>query len=85
MIAMDGLLNSSLLSDLSRFLRNPVIRIESAPAVEIVALQNQVQELQRKLEESELKYDKLLISYREEVHRVLHLQDICKSHRISWR
>lgn len=85
MTGMDVLQSSSLLSDLSRFLRNPVIRIESAPAVEIVALQNQLQDLQLKLDESDKKYDKLLISYREEVHRCLHLQDLCKAHGIRWR
>lgn len=85
MTGTDVLLSSSLLSDLSRFLAHPVIKIESVPAEEIVVLQARIQQLENEKVELERKYDKLFFLYRSEVDINLRLQDVCKANGIKWR
>lgn len=83
MIVMVGLRNSSLLSDLSAFLRNPVIRI--MPSEEVAALQIQLQDLQKKYDDLQLENKRLTSLYGQEVNRCLVLEDFCRSKGLSWR
>lgn len=83
MTGMADLLSSSLASDLSAFLRNPVIKL--MPADEVAALQIQLRDLQQKYDALSLEYKQLLSRYGDEVNRCMALQDLCRHHSISWR
>ena len=85
MTDMDVRLVSQLLSDLSNFLRNPVIRIESTPSDDIHALRDELEKARKEKEQAEFKYEQLVVQYGNEVTRVLRLQDLCKEYHIKWR
>lgn len=74
---------SSLLSDLSGFLRNPVIKIMHSD--EVAALQFQLQELQKQYDKLAAENDQLFCKYRNELNFSMHLQDICRANGIKWR
>lgn len=85
MIDMDARLVSQLLSDLSSWLRNPVVRIETTSSDDIIALRNELDEARKAKEQADFRYDQLVVQYGNEVNRVLHLQDLCKEYHIKWR
>lgn len=83
MIATDVQIASSVLSDLSVFLRNPVIKI--SPTDEVCDLRSELSALQEKYDKLAAEYDKLLCRYRDELNFNMRLQDICKSNGVKWR
>lgn len=85
MIDMDGRLVSQLLSDLSSWLRNPVVRIETTSSDDIIALRNELEEARKAKDQADFRYDQLVVQYGNEVNRVLYLQDLCKEYHIKWR
>lgn len=56
MTEMDNLRKSSLITELVRFLRKPVIKLELMPSEEVAALQLQIQDLQLELEKERKRY-----------------------------
>lgn len=82
---MESRLNSSLLSDLSRFLRNPVIKVELCPSDEVAALQLQITDLMSALDQERVKYSVLEVKYADEVGRCLHYEDLLRYHSIKFR
>lgn len=82
---MESRLNSSLLSDLSRFLRNPVIKVELCPSDEVAALQLQITDLMSALDQERVKYSVLEVKYADEVGRSLHYEDLLRYHNIKFR
>lgn len=76
----DGL---SLLSRLSDFLADPVIKIQHSD--EVVSLQVELADLQNRYDDLMQQYEKLAALYRQEVTRCLHMQDLCRENGIKWR
>lgn len=74
-----------LLSKLSSFLENPVIKLETAPTQEIVILQQQLKAMQLENDELRMEIKKMETRYADEVNRNLHLEDICRAHDFNWR
>jgi len=83
MIAMENLLSSPLLADLSAFLRDPVIKLQHSE--EMAALQVQVADLQHENQQLRIENEQLLAKYRDELFRAMALQDLCRSNGIKWR
>lgn len=81
--AMDVRTSSTLLGDLSAFLRNPEIRLSWADEVE--SLRSRLAELQKDYDELKQEYVRVSDNYRDLMFRCLDLQDILRSHGIKWR
>lgn len=72
-----------VLSDLARFLRNPVIKLE--PSDRVRELQDQIDELRLEKDKLQLQYDRLLSVYQDEMNRVFVLQDLCRENGLKVR
>lgn len=85
MIDTESLLSSSLSSELVRFLRKPVIKLEMMPSDEVYALQIQVQSLQQQLEDQKKRYKTLEVLYGREVSLNCYYEDLFRLHGIRFR
>lgn len=85
MIDTESLLSSSLSSELVRFLRKPVIKLEMMPSEEVAALQIQVQSLMQQLEDQKKRYQALELRYGREVMLNCHYEDLFRAHGIRFR
>lgn len=81
----ESLLSSNLSSELIRFLRKPVIKLELMPSEEVAALQIQIQDLMKQMEEQKKRYDALEIRYGREVSLNCHYEDLFRQHGIRFR
>lgn len=77
--------SSLLLSNLSQFLANPVIKIETCSSEEIVVLQEQLKALQAEHEKLLSEHNLLVAKYGSEVHLNLRMQDLFRKNGIKWR
>lgn len=80
MIDTDGL---RLLSQLSNFLDNPVIKLEHSD--EVLSLRSHIADLQRLNDDLQKQYESIVSKYRQEVDLCLRLQDTLREHGIKWR
>lgn len=72
-----------LLSRLSDFLENPVVRLEHSDQIE--SLRSHITDLQSINDDLAKQYEKIVSTYRQEVELNLRLQDLLKEHGIKWR
>lgn len=76
---------SVLATEVVRFLRKPVIRLEMMQGDEVYALQLQVQSLQQQLEDERKRYKALEIRYGREVGLNCQYEDLFRLHGIKFR
>ena len=85
MTDMDGLLILLFASKLTNFLNDPVIRVEFTPSEEVSALKQQVQSLEKAYDTLQIKYQRLVSQYGDEVNRCLFLEDFCRANGLKIR
>lgn len=76
---------SVLATEVVRFLRKPVVRLEMMQGDEVYALQLQVQSLQQQLEDERKRYKALEIRYGREVGLNCQYEDLFRLHGIKFR
>lgn len=76
---------SQLLSDLSAFLRHPVVDLRLCSSDDVARLEERVRSLEAENEELRQRCRSLEMKYGQEVCIALRLQDICRMHGISYR
>lgn len=81
----ESLRSSALCDALIRFLQRPVIKLELCPSTEVAALQLQIQDLQKTVEEQKKRYDALEIRYGREVGLNCQYEDLFREHGIKFR
>lgn len=85
MTDMESRLSSGLSAELVRFLRKPVIKLELCPSEEVAALQIQIQDLMKELQEQKKRYQVLELRYGREVGLNCQYEDLFREHGIQFR
>lgn len=85
MTDMESLLSSNLSSELVRFLRKPVIKLEMMPSEEVAVLQLQIQDLTDQLAAEKKRYKALEVLYGREVGLNCQYEDLFRLHGIRFR